>query len=814
MMTVKHTAKAKSASALAEPVKKTTTRKAAARKTTTRIATAAKPAAADKKTVKKTAGRKTAAKKAVLEAVETVLEIRTEPEAIEVSAPMASRKELARKSTEENNVQKNLSARSAAAAKAAAQGFKKPARKKASRAAAKPAVSPRIVSFKGLPEEPGKSYAEVIAAKEAAGALASRKELAQKSVDENNVQKNLAARSAAALKAFNLEQSDQNASVRDERLAVIGEEAMDGEKIIEAIDKITDAPYQEGPAQKAEILAGSHQSAALRNERLETINEEVKDGQKIVEAIDKIDDAPYQKEPAKKAKKSVKSSQKAQEAEILAGSDQSAAVRDARLANIAAEAEDGQKIIEAIDKIDDAPYQKAAKPKKARAARNKKAEEAQILAGSHQSAALRSKRLETINEEVKDGQKIVEAIDKIDDAPYQKEETAAKPDEKSAAAASRKELAVKSAEENNVQTNLSARSKAAAAAGAKGFKKPARRKKAKAAAAIPVESNAAKNLESMIPEVAGTPYEKVLEQVKEKAAMESRKELAARSRKVLAKPSVKDLSEEQKNFYGSLDDNTLLEMANAAGLNLNLDQLKEELTKAPDVDEQVDKYLAKVAKASKPLVYSVDGFDASVIPFLCKKIAATLPNKAQDNVDLAKKITKDTDRMLINEGMNDSAIYKDLLDDVRQILVIAQHNNLHTLDEVEEMIPADLHKLVNRFMDVAYTILPGWQYNDVKYYEGFIYGVMAQFDDLANLQNKALMDIADLYIKHGDYQKGNDGYGYVLRENQLKDQIYYRFADVYVPIDLQRAKSIAQDALRIIDGRYDYYPKIIEILQK
>lgn len=365
-----------------------------------------------------------------------------------------------------------------------------------------------------------------------------------------------------------------------------------------------------------------------------------------------------------------------------------------------------------------------------------------------------------------------------------------------------------------MQTNLSARSKAAAAAGAKGFKKPARRKKAKAAAAIPVESNAAKNLESMIPEVAGTPYEKVLEQVKEKAAMESRKELAARSRKVLAKPSVKDLSEEQKNFYGSLDDNTLLEMANAAGLNLNLDQLKEELTKAPDVDEQVDKYLAKVAKASKPLVYSVDGFDASVIPFLCKKIAATLPNKAQDNVDLAKKITKDTDRMLINEGMNDSAIYKDLLDDVRQILVIAQHNNLHTLDEVEEMIPADLHKLVNRFMDVAYTILPGWQYNDVKYYEGFIYGVMAQFDDLANLQNKALMDIADLYIKHGDYQKGNDGYGYVLRENQLKDQIYYRFADVYVPIDLQRAKSIAQDALRIIDGRYDYYPKIIEILQK
>ena len=110
--------------------------------------------------------------------------------------------------------------------------------------------------------------------------------------------------------------------------------------------------------------------------------------------------------------------------------------------------------------------------------------------------------------------------------------------------------------------------------------------------------------------------------------------------------------------------------------------------------------------------------------------------------------------------------------------------------------------------------LPIWQYNDVKYYEGFIYGVMAQFDDLVNWQNRALMDIADLYIKHGDYQNGNSGYGYVLRENQLKDQIYYRFAHVYEPFDLQRAKNIAQDALRVIDGRYDYYPKILEILQK
>lgn len=804
-MTVKRAAGAKSESASAEPVKKTAAKKASAKKSTTRKTTAAKSAAADKKTVKKTAARKAPAKKAA--ASKPAKPAVMTPEMAEKEAAAASRKELALKSAEENNVQKNLSARSAAAAKAAAKGFKKPARKKAAtrKGTAAKAIDAQPVQFRGLPEVPGKPYTQVLKEKEEAGAMASRKELAKKSVDENNVQKNLSARSIAAAKALTLEESDQSAPVREQRIDAIAAEAKDGEKIIEAIDKVDDAPYQEKPAPKAraskalkkaeqaEILAGADQSVSQIDARMDVIAAEVKDGVKIIEAIDKIDDAPYQKAPAKK--KAVKTDPAAEKAQMIAGSHQSAAVREERIADIAQSVKDGQKIAQAIDKV---------------------GEEEKILEGSDQSAPVRTQRIDEIAAEAKDGEKIIEAIDKVDDAPYQLEEIGEKK-EKSAASASRAELAQKSVDENNVQKNLSARSETAAKAAAKGFKKPARKRKAKAAkaASAPEASKAAKErLLVLIPETEGTPYEETVAQIEKKAAMASRKELAARTKNVITSSNPKVLSDEQKKFYGSLDNNTLVEMANAAGLHLNLDQLKEELTKAPDVDDQIDKYLAKVAKAAKPLVYSVDGFDASVIPFLCKKIAATLPNKAQDNVDLAKKIAKDTDRMLINEGMNDSAIYKDLLDDVRRILVIAQHNNLYTLDEVEKIIPADLHKLVDRFMEVAYTILPGWQYNDVKYYEGFIYGVMAQFDDLANLQNKALMDIADLYIKHGDYQKGNDGYGYVLRENQLKDQIYFRFANVYVPIDLQRAKSIAQDALRIIDGRYDYYPKIIEILQK
>ena len=72
--------------------------------------------------------------------------------------------------------------------------------------------------------------------------------------------------------------------------------------------------------------------------------------------------------------------------------------------------------------------------------------------------------------------------------------------------------------------------------------------------------------------------------------------------------------------------------------------------------------------------------------------------------------------------------------------------------------------------------------------------------------------MAVLFIKHGDYGQGDADYNYVIRENDIKDYIFFRFANVYRPIDLQKAKSIAGSALRYVDGRYDFYPMIMEII--
>ena len=80
-------------------------------------------------------------------------------------------------------------------------------------------------------------------------------------------------------------------------------------------------------------------------------------------------------------------------------------------------------------------------------------------------------------------------------------------------------------------------------------------------------------------------------------------------------------------------------------------------------------------------------------------------------------------------------------------------------------------------------------------------------------QFQAMMDVADLYILHGDYGLGDADYAYILRENQIKDYIYYRYASIYEGVDKDKAKQIANQALQFVDDRFTYYPNIIAVLE-
>lgn len=297
---------------------------------------------------------------------------------------------------------------------------------------------------------------------------------------------------------------------------------------------------------------------------------------------------------------------------------------------------------------------------------------------------------------------------------------------------------------------------------------------------------------------------------KARAAKEAAAAKAPAKEETVMKPLV-DLTEEKLNFYNTLSNDVLNDAARAL-VGMDWNDLKAGLQKAKDVPAYILDVLNEHRDQAAAFDFEKDGFDASALPVFADRIEATLPFKASDSASLAERIEDALKFQYSDDPLANAEGYNRLMDLMREVLMAGQRENITSLEQMKERIPADLHQLLYKFMDTAYALLPSWQYNDVKYYEGFLYGFLSQFNDLSNMHNRAMMDVADLYIRHGDYGKGDAEYNYVIRENNLKDQIYFRFANVYRPIDLQKAKSIAGSALQYVDGRFEYYPRIMEIL--
>ncbi len=274
----------------------------------------------------------------------------------------------------------------------------------------------------------------------------------------------------------------------------------------------------------------------------------------------------------------------------------------------------------------------------------------------------------------------------------------------------------------------------------------------------------------------------------------------------------KPAEEPKASAYNAFNLDTIIEMANELGIEKTYDDYKKLLIANND-PEQIAKDLAQEATKAKSFTFEEDGYDVDLIPVLVAKVSDTIDWDAANLLPLGDRIQEACAMELGEDALANTNVYNTLFDTVREVLMIAQQENVHDLAQINEMTGADVKALVVKFMDVAYDILKSWQYNDVKYYEGFIYSVLSQFEELhQQLGTRAMMDVADLLILHGDFGLGDANYHYIIRENNIKDMIYFRFANVYRGIDRDKARAIAHEALQWVDGRYDYYQAILDIL--
>lgn len=307
------------------------------------------------------------------------------------------------------------------------------------------------------------------------------------------------------------------------------------------------------------------------------------------------------------------------------------------------------------------------------------------------------------------------------------------------------------------------------------------------------------------------------EESKEEAVKAEDKPVKKVAKKTAAakKAAPKKVDKEKLEAYAALSLDEAIQKAQAMGVQ----HVYEDYTRFL-LDEADSKQIAKNiidgnALSEKGFTFDKDGFDTDLISVVLEKVADTMDVKAMDYKELKKDITACLKAEMTADAEANAAEYLKEFKVCEKLLMIGQRKNITDAAIVSDLIGADVDAFVAHFFQFAYAILPGWQYDDVKFYEDFAFAVLSQYSDLyEKYQLNILLDVADLYIKHGDFGHGDECYGYILRDNQIKDYIYYRFASVYEDIDFNKAKALAYESLQYVDGRYTYYQNIMDIINK
>ena len=365
--------------------------------------------------------------------------------------------------------------------------------------------------------------------------------------------------------------------------------------------------------------------------------------------------------------------------------------------------------------------------------------------------------------------------------------------------------AVKPVEEKKVETKPVAEKKAPAK---KEEAKPAEEKKAPAKK-VAAEKKASAKKEKVKPaEEKKAPAKKAA--AKPATTKKASTKKTTTKKTTTKKATTKKMTKEEQ--YAKLSLDTCLDLAKAMSMDVTRESIIQQLILNPDV-KSVSENLVNKYQLTGKFNFEEDGYDEGLVEVLVSKVFETADIKPQKPEDLQADVAHALNYKF-TDVVADGEEYKDQFDTMRKVLMIAQHKDIHDSKKLEEEVGVDVEKFVEEFMDLAYSVLKTWKYEDVDYYEHFIFAVLSQLEDLHNkYSNRIMMDVADLYILHGDYGLGDADYAYILRENQIKDYIYYRYASIYEGVDKDKAKQIANQALQFVDDRFTYYPNIIAVLE-
>lgn len=298
---------------------------------------------------------------------------------------------------------------------------------------------------------------------------------------------------------------------------------------------------------------------------------------------------------------------------------------------------------------------------------------------------------------------------------------------------------------------------------------------------------------------------KETKKVKKEDKKITKKEEKTVDKKALTKEEKADL----KNFYDGLTaDDCLNILYNTLKITYTRDDYIKLLLEVKDKDLLAEKIMKEFHVDELNLNYKEYGYDSEIVRISLDKLESIIPVKSND----LESMKKDMEEIVYKEEYNWEG-YHSAFRMLEKILVIGQRMDIHDSKEIEEKTGAEIIPFMAYFFNAAAYILPQCNYTDVEFLEDFCCEFLAQFDDLYEIfEEEFQICIAQLYIKHGFTKRGDEDFEYLLRENKIKDYIFFRYVEAYVGIDLDKAKAIGYRALNYIDNRYIYYYNIKNIL--
>lgn len=293
------------------------------------------------------------------------------------------------------------------------------------------------------------------------------------------------------------------------------------------------------------------------------------------------------------------------------------------------------------------------------------------------------------------------------------------------------------------------------------------------------------------------------------------KKPAAKPAKAKAAPKAADTKADQAkaDYYQSLSIDDCIQLMQQMNVQYQYDDYYRLLMDETDLKKLEQNIIKGNGITAKKYDFAKDGYDQALVAVTLAKVADTMDLKAADFPAMKQAMQKAVATSMSADAEQNAAAYLEAFQTAEKLLMLGQRKDIHTAREISAILDQDTAAFFDHFFQFAYDLLPTWQYNDVKFYEDFAYAILSQYSDLFEEQQLRIqMDIADLYIKHGDYAHGDEIYGYILRDNQIKDYIYFRYASVYQDIDMNKAKAIAYSSLQYVNDRFTYYPHIMNIV--